>query len=114
MNEIVNELLLAGDKFMTKMHLKQPRFTYSTCGSFTKNKEGIQKFMQTAKTDYICKTDLDKACFKHNMAYVKYKDLTKRTESDKELKYKALETAGNSKYDGYQRGLASMVCKFFW
>ena len=86
MNETVNELLLAGDKFMTKMHLKQPRFTYSTCGSFTKNKQEIQKFMQTAKADYIYKTDLDEACFKHNMAYGRYKDLINRTESDKVLK----------------------------
>ena len=78
-----------------------------------KTKKEFKDLCKQQKTDYIYKTGLDKACFKHNMAYVKYKDLTKRTESDKELKYKALETAGNSKYDGYQRGLASMVCKFF-
>ena len=45
MNEIVDELLLAGDKFMLKMHLKQSGFTYSSCGPFSKNKEGIQKVM---------------------------------------------------------------------
>ena len=39
MNEIVNNFLLAGDKFLPEMHLKQPRFTYSACGPFTKNKE---------------------------------------------------------------------------
>ena len=44
MNEIVNKFLLAGDKFMPEMHLKQPGFTYSACGPFTKNKEKIQKF----------------------------------------------------------------------
>ena len=44
MNEIVNKLLLAGDKFMPEMYLKQPGFTYSPCGSFTKNKERIQTF----------------------------------------------------------------------
>ena len=47
MNEIVNNFLLAGDKFMPEMHLKQPGFTYSTCGPFTKNKERIEKFMRT-------------------------------------------------------------------
>ena len=47
MNEIVNKLLLEGDKFMPEMHLRQPRFTYSACGTFTKNKEGIQKFKET-------------------------------------------------------------------
>ena len=55
MNEIVNEFLLAGDKFMPEMHLKQPGFTYSACGSFTINKERIQKFMQTGSTNYIYK-----------------------------------------------------------
>ena len=44
MNEIVNKILLAGDKFMHEMHLRQHRFTYSSCGPFTKNKERIQKF----------------------------------------------------------------------
>ena len=43
MNEIVNKLLLTGDKFMAEMHLKQTGFTYSACRSFTKNKERIQK-----------------------------------------------------------------------
>ena len=44
MNEIVNQFLLAGDTFMPEMHLKEPTFTYSVCGPFTKNKERIQKF----------------------------------------------------------------------
>ena len=74
MNEIVNKLLLPGGTFMPEMHLKQPGFTYSACGSFTKNKERIQKFMQTGNTGYIYKNDLDKACFQHYMAYRKYKD----------------------------------------
>ena len=60
MNEIVNKFLLAGDKFMPEMHLRQPCLTYSACGPFTKNKQRIQKFMQT---DYIYKNELDKACF---------------------------------------------------
>ena len=76
MNEIVNNLLLVGDKFMPEMHLKQPGFTQSACGPFTKNKERIGKIMQTGN---ISKNDLDKACFQHDMAYGKIKDLNKRT-----------------------------------
>ena len=86
MNEIVNKFLLAGAKFMPEIHLKQPGFTYSASCPFTKNKERIQKFMQTGNADYIYKNDLDQACFQHDMAYGKYKDLTKRTQSDKVLK----------------------------
>ena len=78
-----------------------------------KNKERIQKFMQTGDTNYIYKNDLDKACFQHDMAYGKYKDLTKQIQSDKVLIDKAFEIASNPEYDGYQRGLASMVFKFF-
>ena len=47
------------------------------------------------------------------MAYGKLKDLTKRTQSDKFLKDKAFRNASNPKYDGYQKGLASMVYKLF-
>ena len=83
MNEIVNRFLLVGDKFMPEMHLKQPGFTYSACGPFTKKKE---KFMQTGNTNFIYKNELDKACFQHDMAYDKSKDLAKRTQSDKVLK----------------------------
>ena len=53
MNEIVNKFLLAGDKFMPEMHLKQPRFTYSACGPFTKNQKRIEKFMQIGNKDFI-------------------------------------------------------------
>ena len=113
MNEIINKFLLVGDKFMPEMHLKQPGFTYSACGPFTKNKERIEKFMQTGNTDFIYRNELDKACFQHDMAYGKSKDLIKRTQSDKVLKDKAFKIANNPKYDGYQRGLASMVYKFF-
>ena len=68
--------------------------------------------MQTGDTNYIYKNDLDKACFQHDMAYGKDKDLERRTQSDKVLKDKAFEIANNPKYDGYQKGLASMVYKF--
>ena len=113
MNEIVNNFLLAGDKFMPKMYLKQPRFTCSACGPFTKNKERIQKFKETGDTSYIYKNELDKACFQHDMAYGDFKDLKRRTASDKILRNKAINIAKNPMYDGYQRGLAPMVYKLF-
>ena len=113
MNEIVNKFLLAGDKFMPEMHLRQPGFTYNACGPFTKNKERIQKFKETRDTSYIYKNELDKACFQHDMAYGDFKDLAKRTAEDKVLRDKAFKTASDQKYDGYQRGLASMLYTFF-
>ena len=113
MNEIVNKFLLTGDKFMPEIHLKEPGFTYSACGPFTRNKERIEKFMLTGNTDFIYRSELDKACFQHDMAYEKSKDLAKRTQSDKVLRDKAFKIASDPKYDGYQRGLASMVYKFF-
>ena len=112
MNEIRKKFLLAGDKFMPELHLKQPGFTYSACGPFTRNKERIEKFMQTGNTDFIYRNELDKACFQHDMAYGKSKDLVKRTQSDKVLRDKAFKIASDLKYDAYQRGLASMVYKF--
>ena len=113
MNEIVkvNKFLLVGDKFMPEMHLKQPGFTYSSCGPFTKKKRKDWKFMQAGNTDCIYKNDLDKVCFQHDIPYGKYKDLAKRTQSDKVLRDKAFKIAINPKFDGYQRGLASMVYK---
>ena len=95
------------------MHLKQLGFNYSACGPFTKNKERIEKFMQTGNTDFIYKNELDKACFQHDMAYGKLKDLIKGTQSDKVLRDKAFKIASDPNYDGYQRGLASMAYKFF-
>ena len=59
------------------------------------------------------KNELDKTCFQHDMAYGDFKDLTKRTAADKVLRDKAFKIASNQKYDGYQRGLAAMVYKFF-
>ena len=69
--------------------------------------------METGDTNFIYKNELDKACFQHDMAYGDFKDLTRRTQSDKVLKDKGFAIASNPKYDGYQRGLASMVYKFF-
>ena len=99
MNEIVNKFLLAGDKFMPELHLRQLGFTYSACGPFTKNKERIEKFMQIENTDFIYKNELVKACFQHDMAYGKSKSLVKRTQSDKVLRDKAFKIASDSKYD---------------
>ena len=61
MNETVDKFLLVGDKFMPELHLKQPGFTYSACSPFTRNKERIEKFMQTGNTDFIYRNELDKA-----------------------------------------------------
>ena len=80
MNKNVNKFILVGNKFMPEMHLKQSGFTYSACGPFTKNKERIEKFMQTGNTDFIYKNELHKACFQHDMVYGKSKDLAKRTQ----------------------------------
>ena len=85
MNDITNKFLLAGDKFMPEMHLKQPKFTYSVCGPFTKNKQRIQRFMEGGDTKYIYKNELDKTCFQHDMAYGDDKDLKTKTQSDKAL-----------------------------
>ena len=73
MNEIVNKFLFAQDEFMPEMHLKQPGFTYSVCGLFTKNKEWTQKFKETGDSRYIYKNGLNKACFQHDMFYGGFK-----------------------------------------
>ena len=113
MNNIINKFLLAGDKFMPEMHLRQPRFVYSACGPFTRHKERIKEFKRIGDTLYIYRNELDKACFQHDSAYADHKDLINRTEAEKVLRDKAYDIASNPKYDGYQRGLASMVYKFF-
>ena len=84
MNDIINKFLLAGDKFMPEMHLRQPGFTYSACGPFDKNNERIQKFKQTGDSRYIYKNELDKAC-----------------AADKVLRDKAFNIAKSPKFDGY-------------
>ena len=98
---------------MPEMHLRQPEFTYGACGLFTKNKGRIKKNNGTRYSRYIYQNKLDKACFKHDMAYGDFKDLTRRAASDKLLRNKAFNIAKNPKYDGYERGLVSMVYKFF-
>ena len=91
MNKIVNKFLLAGDKFMPEMHLNQPGFSYSACGPFTKNEERIQKFKETGDTSYII--ELDRTCFQHDMAYRDFKELKRRTFSDRSLRDKAFNIA---------------------
>ena len=113
MNNIINTFLLAGDKFMPEMHLRQPQFTYSACGPFTKHKQRIKKFKETGDTNYIYKNELDKAYFADDAAYSDSKYLTKRTVADKILRNRAFNITNDQKYDGYQKGLASMVYKFF-
>ena len=113
MNNIINKFLLAGDNFIPEMHLRQPQFTYSACEPFTKHKQRIQNFKETGDTNYIYKNELDKACFADDAAYSDSNDLTKRTAADKILGIRAFNIAKDPKYDGQQRGLASMVYKFF-
>ena len=81
MNEIEIKFLSAGDKFMPKMHLRQPRFPYSACGPLTKSKEKIQKFKETGDSTHVYQNELHKACFQHEMAYGDFKDLPRRATS---------------------------------
>ena len=113
MNSVINKFLLAEDKFMPEMHLRQPQFVYSACGPFTRHKERIKEFKRTGDTRYIYRNKLDKACFQHDSPYADHKDLINRTEADKVLRDKANDIASNPEYDGYHRGLANMVYKFF-
>ena len=103
MNDIVNKFLLAGNKFMPELHLKQCRFTYIAFGPFTKSKEITEKFMETGNTVFINKNELDKACFQHNMAYGKSKDLAKRTQTKfwgiKHLKLRVIQNMMTIKED---------------
>ena len=113
MIEIVNKFLLGGDKFMPEMNLREPGFTYSTCGPFTKKKKRIPKFKGTGDWRYIYQNQLGKACFQHDVAYRYFKDTTRRTTSDKILRDKSFNIAKNPKYHGYETGIASMVYQCF-
>ena len=101
MNAIVNKLLLVGDKFMPEMHLKQPGFTYSTCGPFTNKK----KIKETGDSRYIYQNELDQTCSQHDLAYGDFKDFNRRTIADKLLRDKAFNISKNPKYGRYQCGL---------
>ena len=101
MNETVNKLLLADDKFMPEIHLKLRRFTYSACGPFTKNKERTQIFKETGDLRHIYRNKLDKTSFQHNMAHEDFKNLARRTASDKVLRDTSSNIAKNPRYNGY-------------
>ena len=113
MNNIINKFLLAGEKFIPEMHLRQPKFVYSAFGPFTRHKERIKEFKCTGDTRLLYRNELDKACFKHDVAYAKYIDVENRLISDQKLRNSAYDIASNPIYDGYQRGLSSMVYKSF-
>ena len=113
MNKVINKFFSAGDIFMPEMHLREAGFTYSSCGPFPKNKERIKKFKESRDSKCIYQKELHKACFQHDMAYGDFKELTRRTAADKLLRNKAFNIAKNATNDGFQRGLASIVYKFF-
>ena len=114
MNKVVDKFLKIGDKLMPEMHLRlKLGFTCSACGPFTRNKQRIQRFMETGDTSCIYRNELDTACFQHDMAY-NFKDLKRRTFADKVLRDKVYNIANNlSRHNGYERALATLVYKFF-
>ena len=112
MNEIVDKLLLAADKFIGEMHLKQPGFTNSGGEPLIKNKERIKKIKETGDWWYIYQNELYKACFQYDMTYGDFKDLNRGTTADKVLRDKAFNIAKSWKYDGYQLALASVIYQF--
>ena len=96
------------------MYLWDPKVKkYSACGPFTRHQQRINGFMKDGKISHIAKNRLGAACFQHDSAYAKYKDRLNRKQSDVVLKNKASRIAGDTKVNGYQRGLASMFNKFF-
>ena len=92
---------------------KTVQITYSACGTFTKNNEKIQKFKETGDSRYAYQNELDKACFQHDTIYRNFKDLPRRTASDKVLRDKAFNITKKPKYDRKQRGLALIVYNFW-
>ena len=78
-----------------------------------KKQRKIKKSKNTGYLRYIFLNEVDRAGFQHNMVYGDFKDLTRGAPSDKILCDKTFNIATNSKHDGYQRELASMVYKFF-
>ena len=106
-NSDINKFLLIGDKFMPEMHLWEPKVKkYSACGPFTRHQKRIDMFMKDGRLTHILKNRFDAACFQHDSAYAKYKDRANRNNT-------ALKIATDPRGNGYQRGLASMVYKFF-
>ena len=91
MKEVINRFLVARGKFSAFK---------PDCGPSTKNNERIQYF--TGDLRYIYQNELDKACFQHRIAYGDFKDLPRRTASDKVLLYGACNITKNPKYHKYQ------------
>ena len=112
MTKILSNFFLAGDKFIPELHVRQPGFTCSACGPFTKHQERIQKFKETGNLKQPYRNELDKTCFTHDAEYSNSKDLAEKTISDKVLKERISEIARNPKCNRYQRWLASIVYKF--
>ena len=113
-NDIINKFLLVGDKFLPELHLWDPKVKkYPACGPFTKHEERIQSFMKDGRLSHLYKNEWDKACFQHDAAYNKYKDLKNSTQSDTGLKNKAYKIAVDKSKNSYERLLASMVYKLF-
>ena len=92
--------------------IKAVQIYISVCRIFTRNKEKIQTFKETGDSWYIYQNELEKICFQDEMAYGDFKYWNRRT-SDKILCDKVFNVPKNSKYTGYQKGLASMVYIFF-
>ena len=113
MNKIINTFLLTGDKFMPELHLKQPGFTYSACGPFTKHRERIPKFREAVSFKHLYKNELYKVCFANDAAYSDGKGFAKKTILDNIFKDRTYEIAKNWGYDEYQRALATMIYKVF-
>ena len=97
---------------MFEMHLKQPGFTYSVCGPFSKKQRKNPKVKKTGDWPYIYRNEEDKSCFRHDMAYGVFKDLIRRTASKKILRDKAFYIAEYPKYYRYWRDLTLMNYKF--
>ena len=91
MNKIVNKFLLTRDKFVPKLHLTRPVFTYRTCGPFTKYRERIRKNRETGDLKHLYKNKLDSGWFAYDAAYSDSKDLIKTNISDKFLKDRVYE-----------------------
>ena len=112
-NEKLNRFLLAGDQFMSEMHLRQPGITYSAFRPFTKTQGRMQTFRRIVDLTQIYQKELDKSFFQVNIAHDYFKNLPRETAFDKLLCNLAFDTAKNLKDDGCQKDLASMVYKSF-
>ena len=95
------------------MHLKQPSFTYSACGPFTKTKKELKSLWKLEIQTLSIKMNLINHVFNMIWLIANQKIQQKRKQSDKAFRDKTFKIESNPKYDGYQRGSATMVYKFF-